>query len=90
MTQSVVQERQANLLAGNAAAIGNQAQMTAFELKIEVSLHKTFLNMTSSVLSCVLISNQLVKEGKLAKGATSDLVIGYQPGASYNTHHFTH
>ena len=58
VTRTIIEERKTSLLPGAAAdpAIGNEAQTTAFELKIEVSLHKTFLSLTCSLLNCLLLS----------------------------------
>ena len=66
--------------------------MSAFELKIEISLQKTFLNMTSAVLSCILLSQQLVREGKLqGGGGWPDLVVTWeQEQTGLHAHHFTH
>ena len=93
ITASVLDDRQANLLVGNAAAAGgSDPQMSAFELKVEISLQKSFLNMTSSVLSCILLSQQMVREGKLQGGCGEpDLVVTWeQDQAGLRAHHFTH
>ena len=62
VNQSIIQNNQANILAGNLAASGEDSrEMNAFELKVEMSLHKTFLSVTCSLLNILLISKKLVQ-----------------------------
>ena len=52
---------QANLLTGRDGTNPSDRDMTAFQLRIEVSLQKTFLNMTASILNCLLLSKKLIE-----------------------------
>ena len=61
--------------------------MTAFELKIEVALQKTFLSLTASLLNCLLLSKKLVQQGKLARTSGNDLLVTWNTNG---IHQFTH
>jgi len=75
VTASVVDR---NLIAGSAALRASEAQLTAFELKIEASLHKIFLSQTCSLLNCLLLSKKLVQQGKLSATGGADLLLTWQ------------
>lgn len=63
-------------------AIGGGSQMTAFELYGDILLLKTFLNMTVAIQSCLEISQQLVREGKLQRGnGCSNLIVTWLENA---------
>ena len=46
--------------------------MTAFQLKVEISLQKTFLSVTCSLLNTLVLSK--TQQGRLSRMAGSDLV----------------
>ena len=51
--------------------------MTAFQLKVEISLQKTFLSVTCSLLNTLVLSK--TQQGRLSRIAGSDLVQTWNP-----------
>jgi hypothetical protein len=65
VSQSLIENNQTNLLAGNLAD-SQRSEMSGFELKAEICLQKTFFSVTSSLLNILLLCKKLVQQGKIS------------------------